>query len=137
MSEKASNLYIPDYRAWENFYEKRAKRDQTVGFGFETESEALKQQQQEVLVNAERVKLSEQKQTEPKIINVVSPTEQTVQQATSAMKQTRLKGKSKKTATGTRSRKTKNQQQKKKKKSQGKKPAFSYRTLKDIFSKRK
>ncbi|MEW8544957.1 MAG: hypothetical protein AB2693_15635 [Candidatus Thiodiazotropha sp.] len=135
MNEKASNLYIPDYRAWENFYEKRAKKEQTVGFGFETESEALKQQQQEIFVNTERIKVCEQKQTEPKIINVVSPTEQTVQQATSAMKQTRLKVKPKKKATGSRSKKTKNQQ--KKKKSQGKKSAFSYRTLKDIFSKRR
>ena len=63
MSEKASNLYVPNYRAWESFYEKRAKRDQKVGFGFETESEALKhQQQQEVVVHPERVKACDQGQ---------------------------------------------------------------------------
>ena len=136
MSEKASNLYVPDYRAWENFYEQKAKRDQKVGFGFETESEALKQQQQEVVVNTERA--CDLKQTEPKIISVVSPTEQTVLQAANVMKKAGAKAKTKcsgkKKAKGTRSKKVKSQR---KKKGQGKKSAFSYRTLGDIFSKRK
>lgn len=138
MSEKASNLYVPDYRAWESFYEKRAKRDQKVGFGFETESEALKhQQQQEVVVHPERVKACDQGQTEPKIINIVSPTEQTVQQAASVMKKAGVKGKprrcaKKKKSKGNRAKKANNQN-----KHRGKKSSFSYRTLGDIFSKRK
>lgn len=73
--QKASSLYIPDYRACENLNKKWLK-DTKRSVRFETESEALKQQQEEeVLVNAERVKLWEQKQTEPNIINVNSPIE--------------------------------------------------------------
>lgn len=136
-NEKASNLYIPDYRAWEYFYEKRAKKDQSVGFGFETEREALKHQQQDVVLSAERAKVCDQGKTEPKIISVVSPVEQTVQQAESVMKKSRsnvkTKCSSKKKSKAGRSKKVKKQ-----KKGRGKKASsFSYRTLGDIFSKRK
>lgn len=138
MNEKAANLYIPDFRAWESFYEKRAKRDQRVGIGFESESEPLNRQQQELLVvNSGRVNVCDQKLTEPKIVSVVSPTEQTVQQAANVMKKEGIKVKTKKCSgkkgyTGKRSKKAKSQ-----KKSRGKKSTFSYRTLSDIFSKRR
>lgn len=136
MSEKASNLYVPDYQAWEKFFEKRAKREQSVGFGFETEKEAIKHQQQDIVLSADRSKICEQAQSEPKIISVVSPTEQTVQQAESVMKKAgvRVKNKcsSRKKVKHNPSKKTKTQKNKPGKKSK----TFSYRTLADIFSKR-
>ena len=99
MSEKASHLYVPDYQAWENFYTKRASdQHQKVGFGFETEKEALKHQQEEGVVSAERVKICDQGKAEPKIISVFSPTEQTLQQAESAMKKAGAKVKSKRSS---------------------------------------
>ena len=140
MSEKPSNLYIPDYQAWEKFYEAKATRkDQRVSFGFETEKEALKnQQQQDIVVSTDRTKFCDQIQKEPRVTSVVSPTEQTVQQAESVMKKAANKGKnkcsSKKKSQSITSKKSKPQ----KKKTSGKKKAtFSYRTLGDIFNKRK
>ena len=137
MSEKASNLYVPDYQAWEKFFEKRAKKERTVGLGFKTEEEAIKHQQQDVVLSGDRSRICEQAHQEPKIVSVVSPTEQTVQQAESVMKKAgvRVKNKcsSKKKARNNPSKKTKTQ-----KKRQGKtSKTFSYRTLSDIFSKRK
>lgn len=141
MSEKASNLYVPDYQAWEKFFENRAKKERTVGLGFKTEEEAIKHQQQDVVLSGDRSRICEQAHQEPKIVSVVSPTEQTVQQtvqqAESVMKKAgvRVKNKcsSKKKARNNPSKKTKTQ-----KKRQGKtSKTFSYRTLSDIFSKRK
>ena len=137
MSEKASNLYVPDYQAWEKFFEKRAKKERTVGLGFKTEEEAIKHQQQDVVLSGDRSRICAQAHQEPKIVSVVSPTEQTVQQAESVMKKAgvRVKNKcsSKKKARNNPSKKTKTQ-----KKRQGKtSKTFSYRTLSDIFSKRK
>ena len=134
MSEKASNLYVPDYQAWEKFFEKRAKKERTVGLGFKTEEEAIKHQQQDVVLSGDRSGICEQAHQEPKIVSVVSPTEQTVQQAESVMKKAgvRVKNKcsSKKKARNNPSKKTKTQ-----KKRQGKtSKTFSYRTLSDIFS---
>ena len=142
MNEKADNLYIPDYRAWESFYEKRAKRDQKTGVGLQTESETLNQQQQ-IIVNPERAKVCEQSQTGPKIVSVVSPTEQTVQQAANVMKKASKKGKTKRSSkkgskgrsSFTKGRRSKNGERRQK--SRGKRSSFSYRTLSDIFSKRK
>ena len=137
MSEKASNLYVPDYQACEKFFEKRAKKERTVGLGFKTEEEAIKHQQQDVVLSGDHSRICEQAHQEPKIVSVVSPTEQTVQQAESVMKKAgvRVKNKcsSKKKARNNPSKKTKTQ-----KKRQGKtSKTFSYRTLSDIFSKRK
>ena len=137
MSEKASNLNVPDYQAWEKFFEKRAKQERTVGLGFKTEEEAIKHQQQDVVLSGDRSRICEQAHQEPKIVSIVSPTEQTVQQAESVMKKAgvRVKNKcsSKKKARNNPSKKTKTQ-----KKRQGKtSKTFSYRTLSDIFSKRK
>lgn len=137
MSEKASNLYVPDYQAWEKFFEKRAKKDQSVGFGFETEKEAIKHQQQDIVFNVDRSRNCQKDQPEPKIISVVSPTEQTVQQAESVMKKAgvRVKNKcsSKKKTKHNPSKKSKTQKKKQAKSSK----TFSYRTLADIFSKPK
>lgn len=141
MTERAANIYIPDYQAWENFYENTAKKNSGVGFGLETESEAVRQQhQQNVILDRERVKICEQSsQTEPKIIKVVSPTEQTVQQAANVMKKAGIKGKAKcsrkrnNNNKGTRGKKAKSNGKSSKKR----KSSFSYRTLGDIFSKRK
>ncbi|MCG7889502.1 MAG: hypothetical protein N0E59_18485 [Candidatus Thiodiazotropha taylori] len=139
MTDKSANLYIPDYQAWENFYEKTAKRSNRVGFGLETESEAVKEQQQKSLViDPQRVKHCEQNHNaEPKIINVISPTEQTVQQAANVMKKAGIKTKrkctGKKKSKDSRRKKAKNQKRNSKKRASG----FNYRTLGDIFSKRK
>ena len=135
MSNKASNLYVPDYQAWEQFYDKRAKQ-QNVGVGFETERGALNHQQQEIVVNTDRSNTCSEAQNHPKFISVVSPTEQTVQQAESVMKKagrTVKKKVSKKTKNKSRPKKTTTQKRPLGKK----KTTFSYRTLSDIFSKRK
>lgn len=134
----ASNLYIPDYQAWEKFYETKAQRNQRVSFGFETEKEALEHQQQDIVVSADRANFCDQFQKEPQVTSVVSPTEQTVQQAESVMKKTARKVKNKCSGKvknkSARSKKSKKNQ----KKTHGKKKTtFSYRTLGDIFNKRK
>ncbi|MEW8547245.1 MAG: hypothetical protein AB2693_27360 [Candidatus Thiodiazotropha sp.] len=140
MNEKADNLYIPDYRAWESFYEKRAKRDQRVGL--QTESETLNQQQQ-IIVNPERAQVCEQSQPGPKIVSVVSPTEQTVQQAANVMKKASKKGKSKRSSKkgskgrGSCSKGRRSKNGERRLNNRGKRSSFSYRTLGDIFSKRK
>lgn len=144
MSETAANLYIPDYRAWSDFYEKRVKRDHKVGFGFQPESEALREHhQQELLVKPERINVCQQKITEPKIVSVVSPTEQTVQQAESVMKKAGIKVKTKPPCkkrakkNSSRSKRKRSEEAKSKNNRRQKRSAFSYSTLGDIFSKRK
>ncbi|MEW8544138.1 MAG: hypothetical protein AB2693_11445 [Candidatus Thiodiazotropha sp.] len=144
MSDKTANLYIPDFRAWEDFYERRAaKKDSKVGFSIETESDAVKQQfQQQLVVQPERLQDCERSANDPKIIKVVSPTEQTVQQAASVMKKAGIKVKQKRkscakghnsNSKNNRSKKAPKKQQKRK----DKRAAFSYRTLSDIFTKRR
>ena len=142
MTEKATNLYIPDYQAWETFYGNKAKRDQKVGFGFQTESKALRQQTDVVVAGtAERVKDCEQSQAEPKIVNIVSPTEQTVQAAANVMKKAGIKLKKVKSRSSKQRSKRQNTSKKAKCRKRaaraGRKATFSYRTLGDIFSKRK
>lgn len=144
MSAKTANLYIPDFRAWEDFYERKAaKRVAKVGFGIETESDAVKQQlQQQLVVQPERLQDCERSNNEPKIISVVSPTEQTVQQAASVMKKAGIKVKqNRKSSSKGQSLKTKSSRakksQKKQQKRKEKRAAFSYRTLSDIFTKRR
>ena len=36
-----SNLYIPDFQAWSEFYESRLDKNAKVGFGFKTEHEKI------------------------------------------------------------------------------------------------
>ena len=137
MSGEASNLYIPNYQAWEKYFEKRAKRDQSVGLGFKTEEEAIKHKQQDVVLSADRNRICDQAHQEPKIVSVVSPTEQTVQQAESVMKKAGVKvnkkGSTKKKVKSSSSKKSKTHKSRQVKSSK----TFSYRTLADIFSKRK
>ena len=142
-----SNLYIPDFQAWSEFYENRLKQGPKVGFGFQTEQEALKDrdQLQKLAFNqSERTPVSCQSSLpDTKIVNIVSPTEQTLLQAESVMR----KSKPTRTSSGFKKSKcdknTKVRRQSKSKKGTSRAikkkqtDSFNYRNLRDIFSKKK
>ena len=92
-----SNMYTPDFQAWSEFYESRLDKNEKVGFGFKTEQEALndREQLQQIAINqSERAPTySKTGLSEPKIVNIISPTEQTLQQAESVMQKSRKKQK--------------------------------------------
>ena len=85
-----SNVYVPDFQAWSNFYERRLKQGAKVGFGFQTEHEALedREQLQQLAINqSERAPAySKGGLCEQKTVTIVSPTEQTLLQAESVMR---------------------------------------------------
>lgn len=142
-----SNLYVPDFQAWSDFYENKLKRDSKIGFGFETEKQALQNREhQHQVAHSQTKNLSNQSiNTEPKIVTVVSPTEQTLQQAESVMKKSkteininRSSGKKKDRGTSSKPKPSKQRNTiKKTSRVDRSKKSFSYRKLSDIFSRKK
>jgi hypothetical protein len=144
-------VYIPDFQAWSEFYERRLKSNPKVRFGFQTEQEVLKDSEQlnQLVSSQQRVGKSaceDSDKSGQQIVNIVSPTEQTLQQAESVMKKARTNSKYKQNinskAKRNRSsikanRHSKSSCARATSKKKQKSDIFSHGKLRDIFSKRK
>ncbi len=86
-AENAKNLYVPDFRAWSNFYEKKLKRNTKLDYSVVAdEGQTL----DSVTIPHRAFTPSDTAhKTDRDSVAYVSPTEQTLQQAVSVMKRKR------------------------------------------------
>lgn len=123
IAEQSKQLYVPDFKLWNDYYEKKKLNVQKV-----PEQQSQSKSSDEVKENSV-VKLK-----------FVSPITQTIDQAESVMKTDRQKN-GKKVKLTKKARKPKKSSQSKKvqgrKQTKRNSSTFSYRKLKDIFSKGK
>jgi hypothetical protein len=132
-----SNIYVPDYNLWTKFFESRQTHEPKVGF--QTKEDALKdidQFQQLAGRQTEQVtSVEKQSENTPKIVKIITPTEQTFQQAKSDMKKKNNNTDSGKKSVIKKSYKiAKSRHQRSGQKKSKKRDIFNRDKLRDIFS---